>query len=400
MTPPQNPQSAIGNRQSSDPRVGRAEQQESTSPTPAPDSDAAAVPASQPAPSPLCPPRCDVSVIVPLKDEQDNVEPLYAELHDVLRGADLDYEIIFVDDGSGDDSLERLRSAVGDDPLCQSRVTIISLRRNFGQTAALAAGIDHSRGDVIVPIDADLQNDPHDIPALLAKLDEQPGYDIVSGWRKDRKDRWLDRRLPSQVANWIIRRITHVPIHDFGCTLKAYRREVLDGVSLYSEMHRLLPALAAWNGARIAEMVVNHRPRLRGVTKYGLTRMARVLLDLVTVVFFGSYMTKPIYFFGKIAAVSGVLSFVSLGVAVAQKYGYLGQPEGLHLNRNVLVTLAALLAFFAVQCILFGVISELLVRVYHDTRNRPTYRIRRIFQVCHPITGSLPPSTARGIPRS
>jgi len=313
---------------------------------------------------------------VPLKDEEENVEPLYAELDEVLGDGGLDYEIIFVDDGSEDRSLERLRAVAGRDP----RVTIITLRRNFGQTAALAAGIEHSRGDVIVPIDADLQNDPHDIPAMLARLDEPPGYDIVSGWRKDRKDRWLDRRLPSRVANWIIRRATRVPIHDFGCTLKAYRREVLEGVSLYSEMHRLLPALAAWNGARITEMVVKHRPRLRGATKYGLTRMTRVLLDLVTVKFIGTYMTKPIYFFGKFAVVSTILAFISLGVAVAQKYGHLGQPEGLHLNRNVLVTLAALLTFFAVQCVLFGVVSELLVRIYHDTQDRPTYRIRRTYR--------------------
>lgn len=320
-----------------------------------------------------------LSVIVPFKDEQDNLETLLAELTEVLAGLSVDYEIVFIDDGSSDAGLARLGAASGGDP----RVTIISLRRNFGQTAALAAGLDHCRGAVIVPIDADLQNDPRDIPRLLEKLHEGHGFDIVSGWRRRRRDRWLDRRLPSQIANWIIRRATGVPIHDFGCTLKAYRREVLDDVGLYSEMHRLLPALAAWGGARIGELVVNHRPRLHGRTKYGLRRTLHLLFDLVTVTFLGAYMTKPLYFFGKIAAVSGVLAVAVLAVAVAQKFGHLGQPQGLNLNRNVLVPLSALLAFSALQCVLFGVVAELLVRIYHDTRRQPTYRVREIFR-CRP----------------
>ncbi len=321
-------------------------------------------------------PLCDVSIIIPIKNEEENIGPLYAELTEALDGASLDYEVIFIDDGSKDRSLECLRRVAGDDP----RMLIIQFRRNFGQTAALAAGIAHSRGRVIVPMDGDLQNDPHDIPALLAKLDGSPPYDIVSGWRKVRRDKLISRRIPSQQANRLIRFVTGVRLHDFGCTLKAYRREVLEGVELYSELHRFLPALAAWHGARITEIEVNHRPRIHGSTKYGLRRTLKVMLDLVTVKFFGRYMTKPLYFFGKLAIGWTLLALVFLGIAIAQKYGFLGQSEGLNLNRNVLVTLAALLVFLAVQCVLFGVVSELLVRIYHESRGRPTYRIRNIYR--------------------
>lgn len=237
-------------------------------------------------------PYCDLSVIVPIHDEEENVEPLVRELAEVLDEAGVDYEVVFVDDWSTDRSLERLRGSIRSHP----RMFVVELRRNFGQTAAMAAGIEHSRGRVIVSIDGDLQNDPHDIPKMLAMLDGPPAFDIVSGWRKDRQDKWLTRRVPSQTANAIIRRITRVPIHDFGCTLKAYRREVLEGVSLSSDLHRFLPALAAWHGAKIGELVVNHRPRMHGRTKYGLWRTVRVLLDLVTVKFLGTYMAKPIYF--------------------------------------------------------------------------------------------------------
>jgi glycosyltransferase involved in cell wall biosynthesis len=317
---------------------------------------------------------CDLSVIVPIHDEEDNVEPLVRELAEVLDNAGLDYEVVFIDDGSTDKSLARLRELVQSRP----RMFVVELRRNFGQTAAMAAGIEHSRGRVMVPIDGDMQNDAHDIPKLLVMLDGPPVYDIVSGWRKDRHDKWLTRRVPSQTANAIIRRITRVPIHDFGCTLKAYRREVLEGVSLSSDLHRFLPALAAWHGAKIGEMVVNHRARIHGRTKYGLWRTIRVLLDLVTVKFIGTYMTKPLFFFGKLGLATFALSVVLLFVAVAQKFGYMGQPDGLNLNRNVLLTLSALLAFLTVQCVLFGVVSELLVRMYHDIQGRPMYRVRHI----------------------
>ncbi|HNQ22900.1 MAG TPA: glycosyltransferase family 2 protein [Phycisphaerae bacterium] len=338
---------------------------------------------AEPGPAPTF---CDLSVIIPIHNEEENVGPLLAELREVLDGTRLDYELLFIDDGSTDQSLERLRAAAAHCP----RVVILELRRNFGQTAAIAAGFDYSRGRVIIPMDGDLQNDPRDIPALLAKLEGPPRCDIVSGWRKNRHDRWLTRKVPSSLANALIRKVTGVRIHDFGCTLKVYRREVLEGVSFFSELHRFLPALAVWHGAHITEMEVNHRPRTRGRTKYGLGRTVRVLLDLVTVKFLGTYMTKPLYFFGKLAMWTLILALVLLGVAIGQKYGHFGHPDGLNLNRNVLVPLAALLCSFAVQCVLFGIVAELLVRVYHESRGRPVYRLRHVHH--HP--GRRPPESS------
>lgn len=326
----------------------------------------------------------EVSVVAPVHNEEENLEDLHTELSGVLHEAKLDYEIIYVDDGSRDSSLKILKSIADRDP----RVIVVELRRNFGQTAAMAAGIEHSCGDVIIPIDADLQNDPKDIPRLLETLNGTPRYDIVSGWRKDRKDKMVTRRIPSQIANAIISRVTNVPIHDFGCTLKAYRREVIEDVSLSSDLHRFLPALAAWHGANIKELVVNHRPRTRGVTKYGLGRTIRVLLDLVIVKFLGTYMTKPLLFFGRIGIWTFGIALLILGVAVGQKFGYFGQPEGLNLNRNVLVSLSALLAFLTVQCVMFGLIAELLVRVYQDGRGRQIYRVRAVYTSDDAETGN------------
>lgn len=324
------------------------------------------------------PPRARkaLSVVAPVHNEEANIDDLHAELTDVLTASAPDYEIIYVDDGSRDTSLQKLRAIAERD----ANTIVIELRRNFGQTAAMAAGIEHSSGDVIIPIDADLQNDPKDIPRLLEKLNGTPRYDIVSGWRKDRKDKMVTRRIPSQIANKIISRVTNVPIHDFGCTLKAYRREVIEDVSLSSDLHRFLPALAAWNGANITEIVVNHRPRTRGVTKYGLSRTIRVLLDLVIVKFLGTYMTKPLLFFGRLGMATFALALVILGVAIGQKYGWFGQPDGLNLNKNILVSLSALLAFFTVQCVLFGLMAELLVRVYQDGRGKPIYRVREVYR--------------------
>lgn len=320
---------------------------------------------------------CELSIIVPIHNEEENVGPLVDELCEVLTGIGLSHEIVLVDDGSTDQSLAMLLKLAGSRP----RLTVVELRRNFGQTAAMAAGIEHSTGRIIIPMDGDLQNDPREIPRMLAMLEGPPRYDIVSGWRKDRQDKWLTRRVPSQIANGIIRWITGVPIHDFGCTLKAYRREVLDGVSLSSDLHRFLPALASWNGARIGELVVNHRPRLRGKTKYGLKRTLRVLLDLVTVKFLGTYMTKPLYFFGKVGLWSMLAAAILMAVSVGQKFGYFGQPDGLNLNRNVLVSLSALFVFLTIQCVLFGVVAELLVRMYHDIRGKPIYRVRQVFKM-------------------
>lgn len=328
---------------------------------------------------------CDLSVIIPLHNEEDNIEPLYAELTEVLTAACLNYEAIFVDDGSRDCTLERLRNATRTDP----RVRIIELRRNYGQTAAMAAGFDHARGAVIVPMDGDRQNDPHDIPKLMRKLNKRRGYDVVSGWRLRRQDTFINRRLPSMIANWLIGRVTGVRLHDYGCTLKAYRREILKGVHLYSEMHRFLPALAAWNGARVTEKIVHHRPRTHGQTKYGISRTIRVVFDLITVKFLYGYMTKPLYLFGKLALYSLLGGILLLIVAVCQRFGFLGN-EAIHLNRNVLVLLSGLFVILSAQCAVVGVLAELLVRIYHESQSRPIYQIRHIHSAAAPDGAGRP----------
>jgi glycosyltransferase involved in cell wall biosynthesis len=319
----------------------------------------------------------DLSVVVPMKNEQENIAELYTELREVLSRTEYSWEAVFVDDGSGDETVARLLEVAGADP----RISIVQLSRPFGQTAALAAGFRFARGRVLVPMDADLQNDPRDIPMLVEALDTGAGYDIVSGWRKDRKDKLLSRRLPSVVANRIIARTTWTQIHDFGCTLKAYRREVLEDIKIYGEMHRFLPAICKWHGARVTERVVNHRPRLRGTSKYGLRRTMKVMLDLVTVKFLGDYLTKPIYFFAKIGTLLMLGALLSLSMAVAQKFGYLyAGPEGLSLNRNVLVLFSMMLFLMTVMILMMGVISELLVRIYHECQGSAPYRIRRIIR--------------------
>jgi glycosyltransferase involved in cell wall biosynthesis len=280
-----------------------------------------------------------------------------------------DYEIIFVDDGSTDGSFGILKKLHASDP----RVRVIRFRRNFGQTAALSAGFAYARGAVVVAMDADLQNDPADIPMLVAKLDE--GYDVVSGWRKKRQDKALTRRLPSKMANWLISRITEVNLHDFGCTLKAYRREVLTETRLYGEMHRFIPALASWSGAKVTECVVNHRPRIAGKAKYGLERTLKVMLDLITIKFLGSFSTKPIYVFGGLGALSALAGLLTGLTVLYQKCISGSQPS---MNRNPLLTLTAVLITTTVQFILMGLLAELLVRTYHESQNRPTYVIKEL----------------------
>jgi len=312
----------------------------------------------------------EVSVVVPLLNEQDNINPLYEQLIQTLSGK-FNYEIIFVDDGSDDDSfnvLSRLQKA-------DSKVRVICLRKNFGQTAALSAGFAHARGGVIIAIDADLQNDPADIPKMIAKLHE--GFDVVSGWRKKRHDNAITRLIPSKIANWLIAKITGVELHDFGCTLKAYSREALSEIKLYGEMHRFIPALASWNGARIAEMVVNHRPRTTGVAKYGLGRTLKVILDLITVKFLGSFSTKPIYIFGGLGFASALGAVVS-GLAVL--YQKFISAQHLSMNRNPLLILTGVLITTTIQFILMGLLAELLVRTYHESQNRPTYVIKKILE--------------------
>jgi len=307
-----------------------------------------------------------LSVVVPLLDEQDNLRPLYEQLTEALKDSG-SYELIFVDDGSTDASFEILKDFHSADP----RVRVIRFRKNFGQTAAMSAGFAHARGDVIVAMDADLQNDPADIPMLVARLDE--GYDVVSGWRKKRHDAALTRRLPSRLANGLISAITGVKLHDYGCTLKAYRREVLAETRLYGEMHRFIPALASWSGARIAECVVNHRPRTAGKAKYGLQRTFKVVLDLITVKFLGSFSTKPIYIFGGLGGLTAVFG-VLLGLLVLSQKIH----RGVDVSGNPLFLLAALLLLTTVQFILMGLLAELLVRTYHESQDRPTYVIREV----------------------
>ena len=311
-----------------------------------------------------------ISVVVPLLNEQDNLVQLYQETTEALEGK-LSFECIFVDDGSTDDSFAILRSLQEKD----ERLRVIRLRRNFGQTAAMSAGFALARGAVIIPMDADLQNDPRDIPMLVAKLDE--GYDVASGWRKKRQDAALTRLLPSLIANGLIAWITGVRIHDYGCTLKAYRRDVLEQIRLYGEMHRFIPALASWSGARVTECVVHHRPRTAGIAKYGLGRTFKVLLDLITVKFLGSFSTKPIYVFGGLGGLTGILACLVGTLVIVQKVG----RNHLDMTGNPLLILTAVLMITTVQFVLMGLLAELLVRTYHESQGRPTYVVKETLGV-------------------
>ncbi len=309
------------------------------------------------------------SIVIPLYNEAENVEPLYRELKPVLERLGAPYEVIFVDDGSQDGTYEVLLALHREDPT----VHLVRLSRNFGQTAALAAGFDFARGAIIIAMDGDLHHDPQDIPRLLEKL--QQGYDIVSGWRKDRPDDFLTRRLPSRIANWIMARLSGVPLRDFGSTFKAYRREIIKNIRLYGELHRFIPALASLMGARIAEIPVRARPRYRGQSKYGLSRTIRVLLDFITIKFLLSYMTRPLHFFGPVgllALASGVLlgGYLTLkkflyGISLLQRHG-------------PLLLLSMLLIITGVQLISIGLIGEIIMRTYYESQRKPIYTIREI----------------------
>ncbi len=311
----------------------------------------------------------NISVIVPLLDEEENIEVLYRELIDQLRELGQKFEVIFVDDGSTDRTFEILSKIQKDD----SRVKVISFRKNFGQTAALSAGFDHARGDIIVTLDADLQNDPQDIPKLLEKLNE--GYDLVNGWRFDRKDPFLTRRLPSIIANKIISFITRVTLHDYGCTLKAFRKEVTKNIRLYGEMHRFIPAIASGMGISICEVKVNHRARKYGKSKYGISRTIRVILDLITVKFLLSYATRPIQVFGLLGFCSGIIGFAIAIYLTIQR-----QFFGIPLANRPLLLLAILLIFIGLQFVTLGLIAELQARTYHEAQNKPIYVIREILE--------------------
>jgi glycosyltransferase involved in cell wall biosynthesis len=311
------------------------------------------------------PTSLDISIIVPLYNEEESLAPLYERLMAVLPKVGKTFEIIFVNDGSSDGSYATLCRLAEADP----EVKVINFRRNFGQTAAMSAGFDHARGAIIIPMDADLQDDPADIPLLLAKVAE--GYDIVSGWRKDRQDKEALRIFASRTANWIISKFTGVNLHDSGCSLKAYRAEVLRGTRLYGEMHRFIPALANLIGARICEVPVTHHPRVFGKSKYGFKRILKVVLDLITVKFLGDFSTKPLYMFGGI----GVTLF-ALAVLAGAETIWERTAHGVYVHNNPFILIAVFLGTLGVNFIVMGLLAELIIRTYHESQGKPIYHIR------------------------
>ena len=310
----------------------------------------------------------DISVFLPVFNEEPNLRPLHEKLNSALGQLGRTAEIIYVDDGSSDGSLDVLREIAAED----SRVRVIALRRNYGQTPAMSAGIDAARGRVLIPMDADLQNDPADIKRLLDKLDE--GYEVVSGWRKNRKDPLFTRKIPSMMANWLISKIGGVPLHDYGCSLKAYRRESLADVRLYGEMHRFIPIYASWSGARVAEIPVEHHARTMGKSKYGLSRTIKVVFDLMTIKFMASYQTKPLYIFGYAGLLTFVVSFLCAVFAFLMKFA--NWPHHADFIQTPLPVLTMVLLVLGVQFFFMGLLAEMLVRTYHESQAKPVYAVR------------------------
>lgn len=308
----------------------------------------------------------DLSIILPVYNEEGNLRPLYDSLIQVLQPIGRSFEILFCDDGSRDSSTRILRQLTQSDP----RVKAIILRRNFGQTPAINAGVDHAQGEIIILMDADQQNDPNDIPKLLEKLDE--GYDIVSGWRRHRRDPFLTKVLPSRIANWIISRVTRVPLHDHGCTLKAYRREVLREVSLYGEMHRFISIFGSWTGAKVGEIEVRHHPRKSGKSKYSINRTFKVLLDLPVLILLGSYLTRPIHFFGPLGIASNLIGVFCMLLVAWDKFLDLESKA----HRNPLLLLAVFFILIGIQFIMMGLLAELLTRIYHESQQKKTYVVK------------------------
>ncbi len=307
----------------------------------------------------------EVSVFLPVYNEEPNLRPLHQKLDQSLTALGRSAEIVYVDDGSTDGSLKVLREIAANDP----RVRVVALRRNYGQTAAMAAGIDAAKGKVLIPMDADLQNDPADIIRLLDKLDE--GYDVVSGWRKNRKDKMVTRKIPSMIANRVISIIGGVPLHDYGCSLKAYRRESLEDVKLYGEMHRFIPIYASWAGARVTEIPVDHHPRTMGKSKYGLSRTLKVVFDLMTIKFMASYQTKPIYVFGTFGMLAFAISLLGGLYAVFLKLFHKAD-----FVQTPLPILSIVMFAVGVQFLLMGLLAEMLVRTYHESQAKPIYAVR------------------------
>ena len=307
----------------------------------------------------------EISVFLPVYNEEPNLMPLHAKMDAALKKLGRSAEIIYVDDGSNDGSLKVLRQLAELDP----RVRVVALKRNYGQTAAMSAGIDAARGDVLIPMDADLQNDPADIVRLLERLDE--GYDVVSGWRKNRQDKWITRKIPSMIANKLISWIGGVPLHDYGCSLKAYRREVLKDVRLYGEMHRFIPIYASWVGARVSEIPVEHHARTMGKSKYGLSRTLKVVFDLMTIKFMASYQTKPIYVFGSFGMLAFLISFLAGLYAIFLKLFHRAD-----FVQTPLPILAIVMFAVGIQFLLMGLLAEMLVRTYHESQAKSIYAVR------------------------
>ncbi len=310
-------------------------------------------------------PAPELSLFLPVLDEEQNLRPMHAKISEALNSLCKTAEVIYVDDGSTDNSFQILKEIAAED----SRVRVISLRRNYGQTAAMSAGIDAAKGEILIPMDADLQNDPRDIARLLSKLDE--GYDVVSGWRKNRQDKLISRKIPSQIANRIISLIGGVPLHDYGCSLKAYRRDVIQDVKLYGEMHRFIPIYASWAGARVAEISVEHHARTMGKSKYGISRTLKVVFDLMTIKFMASYQTKPIYVFGTFGLTAFLLSIFAGLWAFILKFGY-----GTSFILTPLPVIAIVLLAISMQFFLMGLLAEMLVRTYHESQDKTTYAVR------------------------
>ena len=317
----------------------------------------------------------ELSIVIPVHNESPNIKPLYEELTQTLGQYGRSYELLIIDDGSTDGSFEQLAALQARD----SRLRVIRFRRNFGQTAAFAAGFAHARGRLVVTSDGDLQNDPRDIPAMVDLLEQ--GHDIVCGWRKDRKDTWLTRRVPSMMANQLISWATGVHLHDYGCSLKVFRAEVVKPLRLYGEMHRFLPAIASQIGVSIAELVVNHRPRRAGVTKYGLSRTVRVVLDLATVKFLLSYSTRPLQIFGQLGLIAG-----GLGLAITGWLAYVRLFQHQAIADRPLLLLGVMLVFIGVQLLTFGLLAEVMARTYYESQNKPTYVIREVRQTAELAT--------------
>lgn len=311
-----------------------------------------------------------VSLAIPVLNEEENLESLQARLNEILEQLGLDYEIIYVDDGSRDRSFAILQRFANED----ARIKVIKFRKNYGQTAAMSAAFDAARGEVIIPLDADLQNDPFDIPRLLEKINE--GYDVVSGWRKNRHDTLITRKLPSMLANRLISSVTGVYLHDYGCSLKAYRAEIIKDVRLYGEMHRFIPAFSALEGASVTEIPVNHHPRVAGKSKYGLSRTIKVFLDLMVVKFLTDYAKRPIHVFGSVGLLLCLGGVLSGAMSLYQKYMY-----QVYVHRSPLILLAVFLFLLGVQFIMMGLLAELGIRTYHESQGKKIYTIARTVNI-------------------